>query len=79
MEKLTILTNLTKIKDAITIKDVDTLIMSIEENKPIPIIFYKKILTEIKNTKTVCIVCKKIGQYSYENNIYCWVHAYSLC
>ena len=73
------LINLTKIKNPIYIKDVDTLIMSIEENKPIPIMFYSKTLIEIKNTKTMCTICKKIGQYSYGNNIYCWVHAYSIC
>lgn len=81
MEELMLLMNLTniKIKETINIKDVDNLILSIEKNKPIPIMFYNKILVELKNTKTICTLCKKIGQYTYRNNIYCWVHAYSLC
>lgn len=67
-----------KIKDTINIKDVNNLMLSIEENKPIPISFYNKTLIELKNNKNKCSLCKRSGQYSCENNFYCWVHAHSL-
>lgn len=67
-----------KIKDTIPTKDIDILISSLEEYKPIPIKFYKKSLIEIKNTKNKCNLCKRIGQYMCDNNIYCWIHSHTL-
>ena len=67
-----------KIKESIEINDVNNLILSYEHNKPIPIMYYSKKLTEIKNTKIKCSHCTRIGQYKYENNIFCWIHSHTL-
>jgi hypothetical protein len=67
-----------KIKEKIDTNDVNNLILSYEYNKPIPIIYYTKNLTEIKNTKIKCNQCTRIGQYKFENNIFCWIHSHKL-
>ena len=68
----------TNIKDKINIDDVNNLILTFEKSKPIPIMFYNKNLIEIKNLKNKCIYCERIGQYKYEEFIYCWIHAHTL-
>jgi Rps23 Pro-64 3,4-dihydroxylase Tpa1-like proline 4-hydroxylase len=67
-----------QIKDKINIENMNNFITSIENNRPIPIIFYNKILVEIKNNKIKCIKCSKIGQYKCCDDVYCWIHAHSL-
>ncbi len=80
MEELNTLMKSTniKIKESIDINMINNLIESIEEQKPIPIAFYSKPLIELKNNKQKCHKCKRIGQYSCDNNIYCWIHAQNL-
>lgn len=79
-EELNILMKSTdiKIKEGIDINHINNFIVAIEDNKPIPIIFYNKNLVEIKNSKNKCSVCKRVGQYNCDNVIYCWVHAHTL-
>jgi hypothetical protein len=67
-----------QIKDKINIEDMNNFIICIENNRPIPIIFYNKILIEIKNNKIKCCKCVRIGQYKCLEDVYCWIHAHSL-
>jgi hypothetical protein len=67
------------IKENINIDDVNILLTSSENNKPIPINYYCKNLVElkIKNTSK-CLYCNKIAQYKYGDILYCWGHAHTL-
>jgi penicillin-binding protein-related factor A (putative recombinase) len=66
------------IKETIRIDDVNSLLTSSENNKPIPINYYRKNLIEIKiKHKNKCFYCNKISQYKCDDILYCWVHAHS--
>lgn len=67
-----------KLKSKIDTTSITNFLNNYEENKPIPIIFYTKKLEEIKNKKLLCLNCKRIATYKYNDNIYCWIHAHSL-
>jgi len=67
------------IKESIKIDDVNSLLSSSENNKPIPITYYSKNLIEIKiKNKNKCFYCNKISQYKCDDILYCWGHAHSL-
>ena len=66
-----------KISDPIDIDNISNLFSIIENNKPIPIEYYTKILTDISNNNKKCNIkmCEKKALYIDENKkCYCWIH-----
>ena len=66
------------LKSYIEISDVNNLIITFENNRPIPINFYNKNLIEIKNNKIKCNKCVKIAQYKCNDEFLCWTHSHSI-
>ena len=76
IEKLITSLQSLKIKEKIQINELNNFFSLFENDKPIPINYYDKNLTQIKS-KNKCNFCDKIAQYKCHENLYCWSCAHS--